>query len=168
MKAADHGGNERDRRKVRPAPRPTAPADKTDAAPESRDEEPVDGDAVEAAASAAAFGPAFFTTQLAAFVRDRCPDPSEALPSVELHLVGGESLDVCHVIRMAASWVALAVNDREASEFVSMRTEILPYAQICRATIRAFQPSTNRVGFTLSASAHVATHVNPAGARPLG
>ncbi|MEK6606693.1 MAG: hypothetical protein AABZ30_03440 [Myxococcota bacterium] len=55
------------------------------------------------------FGPLFFLTQLRGFVRDRCPDPAEGLPVVEVHLPSGEGLDVCHVLGVTPLWVALAV-----------------------------------------------------------
>lgn len=59
------------------------------------------------------FGPGLFLGQLVAFVRDRCPDPSEGLPVVEVHLADGEVLDLCHIIGATPHWVALAVNEVE-------------------------------------------------------
>lgn len=96
----------------------------------------------------ACFGPAFFLTQLGAFVRERCPMPAEVLPVVEVHLVTGDVLDVCHVIGLAPSWLALAVFDvRDAQGPPAMRTELLPYAAILRVTIRAAATGGKRVGF---------------------
>lgn len=88
------------------------------------------------------FGPAFFLTQLAAFVRDRCPDPAEGLPHVQIHLFGGELLDVCHVIGLGPSWTALAVFENDGT----MRTELVPYGAIVRVTVRS-GPEDGRVGF---------------------
>ena len=60
-----------------------------------------------------AFGPTFFRAQLASFARDRCPAPDERLPVVELHLQGGEIVEICHVIGVAPGWVALAARERK-------------------------------------------------------
>jgi hypothetical protein len=90
-----------------------------------------------------AFGPAFFLTHLRAFVRDRCPDRSEGLPVVELHLETGETLDVCHVIGLANSWAALAVREGGGG---AMRTELVPYRTIHRVTVRAGAPGPH-IGF---------------------
>ena len=94
------------------------------------------------------FGPTFFLRQLRAFIRDRCPDPADALPSVQLHLAEGDVLDVCHVIGIAPRWLALAAveTDRPASA-PTMRTEIIPYALISRITVRSCRPEPGHVGF---------------------
>lgn len=94
------------------------------------------------------FGPDFFLTHLTAFVRDRCPDPSERLPAVQVHLRDGAMFSVCHVIGLAGSWTALAVDDREVAGVASMRTEIVPYQLIDRVTVRALEQADDRIGFT--------------------
>ncbi|MCC7537162.1 MAG: hypothetical protein IT379_13150 [Deltaproteobacteria bacterium] len=95
----------------------------------------------------ASFGPRFFLTQLAAFVRDRCPTADEAIPLVEIHLAGGESLNICHVIGLAPGWVALAVFEEHRSDGAHrMRTELVPYATIVRVTIRASATVEKRIG----------------------
>ena len=94
------------------------------------------------------FGPAFFLGQLRAFVRDRCPEPGEGLPVVELRLVDGEVLDLCHVIGVTPGWVALAVNETERSTSAPpMRTEIVPYECILRVTVRAVRTGAPHLGF---------------------
>lgn len=108
-------------------------------APASRDSEQVDS---------APFGAQFFLTVLRAFVRDRCPDPGEGLPAVQLRLADGEQLDVCHVMGIAPSWIALAVNEGErATTAPPMRTEVVPYSLILRVTIRTVRPGMHHVGF---------------------
>ncbi len=97
------------------------------------------------------FGPDFFKTQLGVFVRDRCPEPSAGLPAVELHLVGGDVLNVCHVAGLAPNWVALTVDDRDTAGTASMRTEVVAYEQIARITIHSLRPNGDRVGFTIGA-----------------
>lgn len=94
------------------------------------------------------FGPVFFLTQLRGFVRDRCPDVAEMMPVVELHLHSGDSLDICHVIGVAARCVALAVYEEDESNGSrAMRTELVPYESIVRATIRTVRPTTPHMGF---------------------
>lgn len=102
--------------------------------------------------SGAPFGPDFFLGQLRAFARDRCPDPAEGLPVVQLHLMGGEVLDLCHVIGLAPAFVALAV--REPGGAVAMRTELVPYQIITRVTIGS-AGEHGRVGFNHEHPAHI-------------
>ena len=95
-----------------------------------------------------AFGPSFFLRQLRAFLRDRCPDPSEALPSVQLHLAEGEIIEVCHIIGLAPHWLAVAAIEtvRPVSS-PSMRTEVIPYGLVSRITVRPVRPGPGHVGF---------------------
>lgn len=106
---------------------------------------------IESAAAQGAFGPLFFLTQLAAFVRDHCPETGEALPSVEIHLLSGEVLAICHIIGVGPLYAALAVfDDDEASGTPAMRTELLPYAAIARVTIRAAPPTGPQMGLRVT------------------
>ena len=94
------------------------------------------------------FGPEFFLQQLRAFVLDRCPDSDSGLPQVELHLGDDATLDICHIIGVAPSWVVLAVKDRSRAPVApQMRTEIVPYACILRVTISSGLADGARVGF---------------------
>lgn len=93
------------------------------------------------------FGPGFFLTHLRAFARDRCPDPSEALPLVEIHLDNGLTLDVCHVIGVTPFWVVLAVREAKSARERPMRTELVPYVTIARVTIRPLPPGEAHIGF---------------------
>jgi hypothetical protein len=94
------------------------------------------------------FGPTFFLMQLRAFVRDRCPNLSEGLPSVQLHLAEGEILDVCHIIGLAPRWLAVAVieSGRSAASH-AMRTEIIPYELVSRVSVRTIGPEPGHIGF---------------------
>ena len=94
-----------------------------------------------------AFGPTFFVAQLGRLVRERCPDPQEGLPSVQLHLHDGERLDLCHVIGFAPHWAALAVWENGLEV---MRTELVPYGSIARVSIGAPRGRGARVGFEQS------------------
>lgn len=98
----------------------------------------------------APFGPGFFLGQLRAFARDRCPNPAEMLPSVEIHLATGEVFDLCHVMGLASGFVALAVREVRGGtndDGMAMRTEIVPYTFITRVTIRPVSATTPHVGF---------------------
>jgi hypothetical protein len=99
----------------------------------------------------APFGPGFFLGQLRAFARDRCPNPAEMLPSVELHLATGEVLDLCHVMGLAPGFVVLAVREARGGSGnagMAMRTELVPYTFITRVTIRPMSATgAPHVGF---------------------
>ena len=88
------------------------------------------------------FGPTFFLIQLGRFVRDRCPDPGEGLPVVNLHLLTGEVLDVCHIVGVAPKWLVLAVREGAA-----MATDIVPYELIRRVRVRAAAVGGASIGF---------------------
>ena len=112
-----------------------------------------EGQAEASASSApagAAFGPSCFLGQLGAFARDRCPEPAEGLPVVEMHLATGEVLDLCHVIGLAPGYVALAIREAVASTGeMRMRTELVPYSLIVRVTILPARESAGHVGFNV-------------------
>jgi hypothetical protein len=82
------------------------------------------------------FGPSFFMGQLGRFVRDRCPDPKETLPVVEVLLADGDTLDVCHIIGVAPRWVVLAVR-QPSGRSREMTTALVPYELVRRVCIRA-------------------------------
>lgn len=107
------------------------------------------------------FGPGFFLTHLHAFARDRCPDPAEALPLVEIHLENTEVLDVCHVIGVTPFWVALAVRETKSPREPTMRTELVPYQTIARVTIRPLSPSDARIGFDREHAPRVIEQASP-------
>lgn len=103
------------------------------------------------------FGPAFFAGHLGALVRERCPDPREGLPSVQVHLHDGERLDLCHVIGFAPLWVALAVWEHGSH---AMRTELVSYEFIARVTIGAPGAQRPGIGFD-QAHAPMAVSMTP-------
>ena len=96
---------------------------------------------------ACAFGPSFFLGHLGRFVRDRCPDATENLPLVQIHLADGVTLDVCHIIGVSPRWVMLAVRD-SASHRDGMAVELLPYEMIRRVGIASRRAETSSIGFS--------------------
>ena len=109
-------------------------------------------EALVAADAHATFGPIFFLRHLRGLVRDQCPDPSEGMPRVVLHLVDGAELDVCHVIGIDARWIALAVREPEQEgRLLAMRTELVPYPMIVRIVIYAVRKEfSHHVGFDVA------------------
>lgn len=94
------------------------------------------------------FGPAFFMTQLRGFAGEKCPDPAAGLPVVQLHLVDGEVLELCHIIGVTPAWVALAVNEKDhTTSGQHMRTEFVPFEAIARVTLRSSRPESPHLGF---------------------
>lgn len=92
------------------------------------------------------FGPSFFLRYLGSFVRDHCPDPGEHLPVVELRLVSGEILKLCHVVGVSPRWVMLAIPAVE-SHGDGMAIELLPYETICSVCIRTRDTGSGSIGF---------------------
>ena len=95
---------------------------------------------------ACAFGPSFFLGHLGRFVRDRCPDATENLPLVQVRLVDGETLDVCHIIGVSPRWVMFAVRDA-ATHRDGMAVELVPYEIIRRVGIATRHGEAASIGF---------------------
>lgn len=91
------------------------------------------------------FGPQFFRAHLGGIVKEQCAGPAEAMPAVQIHLVDGQVLDVCHVVALAPRWLALAV--LESLEGMAMHLELVPYQLIARVSIRHVRASARRIGF---------------------
>ena len=91
------------------------------------------------------FGPSFFLHHLGGFVRDRCPDPQEHRPVVEMHLADGETVTVCHIVGVSPRWVVLAVR-APGSDNEAMAIECVPFAMIRRVSIHSRRANAS-VGF---------------------
>lgn len=119
---------------------------------------PNEDEPLTAVAVAAPFGPSFFLGPLRAFARERCPDPQEGLPAVEVHLATGEALDLCHVAGLAPGFAALAVRERCGADGpVRMRTELVPYGYIVRVTVRPARADAPRLGFDVAHDPRILT-----------
>lgn len=103
---------------------------------------------------ACAFGPSFFLGHLGRFVRDRCPDATEDLPLVQVHLADGQILEVCHIIGVAPRWVMLAIRDT-ASHRDGMAVELVPYEIIHRVGIATRHGEGSSIGFAQANSPEV-------------
>jgi len=93
-----------------------------------------------------AFGPSFFRGQLAALVRDRCPEESERLPRVTLWLGDGETLEVCRIAGVSPRWVALAVRG-QSKHGEAMPLVLAPYEAIARVRVADPQADHPSIGF---------------------
>ena len=111
------------------------------------------------------FGPFFFMQNLRGLVRDRCPEPSEAIPTVQIHLMDGQILEICHIIGIAPNWIALAVHEDEHSERRSpLRTEMVPYHLIARVSIESNRhEGSHPIGFSAQNEPQVYGEVPAAG-----
>jgi hypothetical protein len=96
----------------------------------------------------APFGPTFFVRHLTDFVRKQCPRPGKSRPIVQIHLMSGEVLYLCNVIDVSKRWVALGVYDDEDEEDThALRTEIVPYNNLVRITVKAPEDRSGQIGF---------------------
>lgn len=97
--------------------------------------------------AAHSFGPSFFLGRLGYFVRDHCPDQTENLPVVQVHLADAQALEVCHIIGVSPHWVMLAVRD-DPGRRDTMVVDIIPYSIIQRVSIRTRRADGASIGFT--------------------
>jgi hypothetical protein len=89
----------------------------------------------------------FFGSVLQEHVRaEIAANPGKA-PVVELHLMGGATLDLCHVVRLADAWVAVAYFCRE-DVFDDVDIAFLPYGTITRVTLTMRSKEERRIGFS--------------------
>jgi hypothetical protein len=101
------------------------------------------------------FGPEFFLVQFGEFVREKCIGPGEEPPVVEVHLAGGDVLDLRHVLAVAPTWVALTVNNVTARDDAPRtRTELVPFARIVRVIVRSCRIEEPQIGFTHDHAPH--------------
>jgi hypothetical protein len=99
--------------------------------------------------------------QLRGFAGENYPDPKVARPMVEIHLAGGDTLDLCHIIGVTPQWVALAVRDDDEDDRQRVRTEFIAYDSIERVTLRAARPESPQLGFEASRTPRVMASSQP-------
>ena len=95
---------------------------------------------------ASMFGPSFFMGQLGRFVRDHCPSPDEHLPTVEIPLADGQTLDLCHIVGVSPRWVVLAVRDPSSRQH-DMAIELVPFEMVRGVRIQTRHAEGGTVGF---------------------
>lgn len=88
----------------------------------------------------------FFAQILPEHVRSLVRSHAGQTAVLELHLAGGTTLDLCHVVRVADTWVAVAHfcrGDREDNTDIAF----IPYQTIARVTISMRDQAERRIGF---------------------
>ena len=92
------------------------------------------------------FDSQFFAQILPQHVRSLVQRHQGKVPVLELHLAGGVTLDLCHVIRLADTWVAVAHFCRDDPED-NTDVAFIPYQTIARVTISMRDTAERRIGF---------------------
>ena len=92
------------------------------------------------------FGPSFFLSHLGRFVRDHCPAPDEHLPTVQIRLLDGQTLNLCHIIGISPRWVILAIRD-PGNHQNEMAIDFVPFEMVQGVRIRTRHAGAASVGF---------------------
>lgn len=91
----------------------------------------------------------FFGTILPEHVRAEVAANPGKVPVIELYLVGGAVLDLCHVVRLADAWVAVAHFCRE-DVFDDTDIAFLPYGTITRVSLTLRDAKEREIGFSVT------------------
>ena len=91
----------------------------------------------------------FFGTILQEHVRAEVSANPGKVPVIELHLVGGGVLDLCHVVRLADAWLAVEhYTDEDHDEDTGIA--FLPYTAIARVMLVMRDEAVRQIGFTMA------------------
>jgi hypothetical protein len=91
----------------------------------------------------------FFSTILPEHVRAEVAANPGRVPVIELYLMSGAVLDLCHVVRLADTWVAVARfchDDRQDDTDITF----LPYGTIARVSLSTRDEKEREIGFSTS------------------
>lgn len=88
----------------------------------------------------------FFGAILPEHVRTMASAEPERAPVVQLALAGGLTLDLCHIVRLADGWVAVAHYCREG-EWEEHEVAFIPYGTIARVTLAMRSREEREIGF---------------------
>jgi hypothetical protein len=91
----------------------------------------------------------FFSTILPEHVRAEAAANPGKVPIIELYLTGGAVLDLCHVVRLADTWVAVAHFCRE-DDFDDADIAFLPYGTIVRVELALHDEKDRKIGFSMT------------------
>ena len=91
----------------------------------------------------------FFGTILPEHVRAEAASDPDKTPIIQLYLVGGAVLDLCHVVRLADTWVAVAHFCRE-DVFDDTDIAFLPYGTITRVSLTMRDKQEREIGFSMT------------------
>lgn len=112
----------------------------------------------------------FFATILPEHVRVEVAANPGKVPIIELYLMSGAVLDLCHVVRLADTWVAVAHFCRDDA-FDDADIAFLPYGTITRVSLTLRDQKEREIGFSMTTPPidtpagtpiHTGTSVTPA------
>lgn len=89
----------------------------------------------------------FFSTILPEHVRAEAAANPGKVPIIELYLTSGTVLDLCHVVRLAETWVAVAHFCRD-DDFDDADISFLPYGTIVRVKLAMHDEKDRKIGFS--------------------
>lgn len=93
----------------------------------------------------------FFSTILPEHVRTTVSTHPGKVPVLEIHLGDRTVLDLCHIVRLADAWVAVAYFCREDHND-DYDVAFVPYATIARVTLTMQEETDRPIGFDSDAS----------------
>mgnify|MGYP003578027106 CR=1 FL=1 len=91
----------------------------------------------------------FFSTILPEHVRAEAAANPGKVPIIELYLTSGAVLDLCHVVRLAETWVAVAHFCHE-DDFDDADLAFLPYGTIARVELTMHDENERQIGFSMT------------------
>ncbi len=89
----------------------------------------------------------FFSLILPEHVRAEVAANPGKIPIIQLYLTSGVVLDLCHVVRLAEAWVAVAHFCRE-DDFDDADISFLPYGTIARVELAMHDENDRKIGFS--------------------
>jgi hypothetical protein len=89
----------------------------------------------------------FFASILSEHVRAEVAANPGRVPIIELYLVSGAVLDLCHVVRLADAWVAVA-HFCDEDRFDKTDIAFLPYGTITRVSLTLRDEKEREIGFS--------------------
>lgn len=95
------------------------------------------------------FDQTFYATFLPDLVKAECAVQPGTVPVVELRLVDGTTLDVCHIPYLGPGWLAAACYPAQAPS-AALTTEFVRYDLVTRITVSLQESQTRQLGFDLA------------------
>lgn len=95
------------------------------------------------------FDRSFFSTILPEHVRSEVAGNPGKVPIIDIHLMNGTILDLCHVVRLADTWVAVAHFCRDDT-FDDTDIAFLPYGTITRVSLTLRDQKEREIGFSMT------------------
>ncbi len=92
----------------------------------------------------------FYRTVLPERVKAECHSRPGQVPVVQLYLATGRELDLCHIVHLADTWLAVQYF-RDAESCEDMDTAFLPYELVAMVTVSLYHPERRRLGFKIDA-----------------